>query len=304
MKLEYHTEHFDSVEGFIERLSPLNKIITNRRSNFIYRGQADSEWSLVPSLLRDGENNPLRRIAVNEDGKFNRGFQILYEILFIKNFVDACDEIGLVIPGDSYEFRNIIECKFNYKDDYEMGRLIWPDDKLFKIMALAQNQGIPTRLLDWTRNPYVSVYFAASSAIDIFIKKDDFDIYNKNIAIWALDTELKNLYKDSLEIINVPGATSVNLAAQKGCFTCMLSKEEKEGGDDFDIGIDGIEGHHINSLWKFTISASKSIRLLKFCEDIGIMASTLFPGFDGVARYWHNKINMSDRRFRDRIFIL
>ena len=45
-----------------------------------------------------------------------------------------------------------------------------------------QHCGVPTRLLDWTENPYIALYFALATA-----KRDDTDKYLTDAAIWVLD---------------------------------------------------------------------------------------------------------------------
>jgi hypothetical protein len=290
-KREYKTEHFSSARDLIERLSPLEAAITNRSQKLIYRGQADAVWSLVPALLRDDKANLIRRIVQDEEKLPKRGHQILYEEGFVETFVNACDSQGLVVPGDSPELRKIIGHK--YTNDYIFGERLWPDAELLPVMALAQHHGVPTRLLDWTKYSYVAAFFAASSAI-----QHDFDTdKEKNIAIWALDVEGKNLYADLLEIVDVPGATSINLAAQGGCFTCVR-KNYKKGGEDFDEAMDKLEGNHLDRLWKFTAPASTSKIILQFCEYIGITASILFPGYDGAAKHFLDSVHRWDRKRR------
>ncbi|QNB10798.1 FRG domain-containing protein [Paraburkholderia tropica] len=50
-------------------------------------------------------------------------------------------------------------------------------------LFVMQHHGIPTRLLDWTSNPFIALYFALSSAH----MTDDAKGYKDDAAIWVLD---------------------------------------------------------------------------------------------------------------------
>ena len=105
--------------------------------------------------------------------------------------LDYCDTVGIKLPNDSLEFRESI-LNSQRADKYFKTPSLWPNPKLLELMALAQHHRVPTRLLDWTRIPYVAAYFAASSAMQNSVSWET----GRELAIWALNTELVALYKN------------------------------------------------------------------------------------------------------------
>jgi hypothetical protein len=65
----------------------------------------------------------------------------------------------------------------------------------WEVLFFMQHYGIPTRLLDWSENPFVSMYFALTSAsYELLAGKR---IYKEDCCIWVLDPNLWN--EDSLK---------------------------------------------------------------------------------------------------------
>lgn len=275
---------FDTARDLIDHLSPLNPIW--HRTHYIFRGQPDDDYKLTPSVCRTGRGSfaygsPRRVFDETTSG------QVEFEFEVIKRFLGGCDRAGLTVPGYSEQVKREIEKQTHLLPD---SYIPWPPERFYEIMAVAQHYDVPTRLLDWTERSFVACYFAASSA------KFELDTTTMpRIAIWALDTTFADEWT-RVKIIRTPGGTSKNQAAQSGLFTThnittygVSDKYQSEALEDIP------EIYHATSsaesLIKMTLPVSEAPELLQLCSKLGVDGSTLFPGYNGVAkmvRDWAN----------------
>lgn len=282
--------HFSTANDLWDYLSPTN-VPFKPPCDLIYRGQGDSEWGLIPKILRNGCEGVVAkmwwRTPKAED-------QVLIELKILNSFARCCDQIGIRIPNDSMEFRDSVLSTQN-QDKYLRQPDLWPNPCLFEIMALAQHHGVHTRLLDWTRIPYAAAYFAASSALERGLIGNE----NRMFSVWVLNIESRNLYPN-LSVVSLPGSISPYLAAQSGLFT-VHPHNGRRGGP---FHVSGLEEEFAilpkTPLMKLKAPVRESPRLLELCQKAGYTAATMYPGADGAGQAVMENTNLWAARRRWR----
>lgn len=268
--------------------------------------------------------SPDNKLQLSQDEFYDRMYntfgQVDAESELIYEFVRQCDQAGLAIPEDKTPYRTerdhlwILksQTKYNSEDvlSHRLERLgrsnlfysidVHVQDKkreLFHLRIepmLAQHYGIPTRLLDWTYNPLVAAYFAAS---DMKHWHENPSERPKRFAVWAI---YRPVYHHSDLWFDQPYTSKIDyLRAQKGLFSVDLTMNNRfintgtwrtvdqipiESKENIDAKPD-IEDFANSPLVKITLPSSERGELLRLLELEGITEATLKPSFDTIGRF-------------------
>lgn len=275
----FEERKFETADELWIALGPTNSLFKSP-CKLIYRGQENAKWGLLPSILRN-KNQPSKYPLID-----TADMQVFREARILEIFVEYSDQIGLRIPGDSIHFRDEV-LNTQRLDQYVLDPSKWPSSDWFEVMAFAQHHSVPTRLLDWSHRPYVAAYFASSTALVNYSEKDLTD----ELAIWVMNYELINLYRD-IKIVKVPTSITPHLSAQSGLFT--VHPHHGVRGQPFSVK--GLEEYFSilpnTPLLKLTLPLSEAVNLYKLCHKAGYTAATIYPSADGVGKAVNDSMNL------------
>ena len=176
--------------------------------------------------------------------------------------------------------KNIAKLENLILEEFKRGMLPLSEFKVendWDLIALAQHYGLPTRLLDWTYNPLVALWFAIYNATD------------KNAVVWILNAQVEDFVLDTDKIspfelkefkIFRPKVVSKRISSQNAVFTIHYFNEktyhfyEFEGLKDFK-----------DKLIKLIIPSDSFINIRKELSLLGINDYSVFPDMSGFCKH-------------------
>ena len=273
-----------TAEEYLSVLSPRNTALWGEPGKWVFRGQSDDDWHLIPSALRvKGQDHlvGLRGFGFNDAPKpRNQDFgnheyhqQIRLMKAILSRFHTRFTRSGLHLEKD---------CINTYLEA-ERGE---PTPDVLPFLALAQHHGVPTLLLDWSRRSYVAAYFSAMVGQGA---RDD-----QRIAVWCLNQSVLPKGVGYIQFHEPSAWQNPNLAAQDGLFTWTDQEGEFINANIEDMVSGPIAGRcaierdcaigEDDVLRKIVLSTQQAGRLLQLLSYEGFDGSTLYPGVDGMVR--------------------
>ncbi|MHC6203637.1 FRG domain-containing protein [Breznakiellaceae bacterium SP9] len=307
---------------------PYRKEIGRQLGNIgiVYRGHSDSDWTLTPAALRSDSITKMNSLCANFPNSLGSvscaGTQenkdlLMVELQLLKNFYITANMYGLALPEFDIFSRvpNVNLLDFFVSKFFDNWSWYY-DSKLENIAALAQHYGVPTRMLDWSYDLDVALYFAAKGAINNIMNNTI--PKSNNTAIFLMGPDLGAAYPE-MQIITPQYAQNPNLRAQRGLFVYwrnLMKEDIRFHRLSLDKHIEEDPPEHMQSrvnkdrfnLWgkgkilKFNIPYSEIHIIWHYLLNKGCSASKYFPGYQSVAeemKEWEMLANLSKSQSMD-----
>jgi len=272
-----------NLNDFIKIILDTNKVRANNYKTLVYRGVSNENYKLIPFISQ--KTNASDEYEPAEEGDI------------INRERDIRGRLNVRLP----KFHDL----HNFDDFYRQWR------ELF----YAQHYGIPTRLMDFSRNPLVALFFSVKNynqkndgaVYAVKLRTAEFypDIINKKffngydmVSYDRLALSKISPYKLTRSLFVVPPAIDQRIIAQESVFCCCSYKKAEEGETTFSmpeedgtdyypcIALDEQEPYKSeSSICKIEIAKCSKSNILEELNRIGINFQTIYPDMEGLKNH-------------------
>lgn len=167
-------------------------------------------------------------------------------------------------------------------------------DNAWDWLALAQHHGLPTRLLDWAKNPLAALWFAVRENADsdkaVVWQLDSSSLelvrdVNPHPSRYAKDTASKGPFSVRKTCLFEPKHVSARIRVQSGAFSLHAFDPDKKCYLELDKCVPK------ENLAKLAIPRSECAKIRHQLQGCGVDDGSLFPDLGGLAmklrmEYW------------------
>jgi hypothetical protein len=272
-------------------------------NDWIFRGVSDANYKLVPSLLRKESTyfELCRKNHILDPQEFEEyPVRSLFseELLLLSHFYRLVNRQGLNVT--KVDVLNRLIRLYTFAEENNGLPKNWYNPEFEDLVALTQHYGLPTRMLDWTYDPYVAIYFAVINASKKLLTQKT-DINQSCFSIWLFPVEVQAAVSDKLRFVTPNYFNNPNLCAQKGVLMYWQSDVEQEKLLTKKFNEENRESLNEKiskylatkyparnvihrQITRYDLKYSELSVALDFLIKMGFTASKYFSGFNGIKR--------------------
>ena len=222
----------------------------------------------------------VKELKIERDCMFFRGQSIL----------NREEKTSLVRSNPEYEVQFYDEIINLYPEEF------CNENTYFDKLSKMQHYGIPTRLLDITKNPYIALYFACEkhfneygviriylTTIDKIKNNDDVELNQNLEEVLRKVSPLGQQSKKFEDCIVRPKLNNMRIRNQQGLFICSGNVESEELGENF------VYKRENNKKLVLLIPGDRKKEILSELDTFGISSDFIYPELEKSAEYLKSK---------------